>query len=112
MSKVCTMAEAIRRFVPDGASIAMGCGLESGIPFAAGHEIVRQGRTDLTMIGPISDMLFDLLIGSGCVRKVIAAWVGNVGDGLGHNFRRAVEKSVPHCSGQEGLLPAHCLFLP
>lgn len=96
MSKVRTMAEAIREFVPDGSAVATGCGLESGIPFAAGHELVRQGRTGLTLIGPISDMLFDLLIGAGCVARVVAAWVGNVGDGLGHNFRRAVERGVPH----------------
>src|SRR3990170_893917 len=68
------MAEAIARWVPDGAAAAMGGALESAIPFAAGHEIIRQGRRDLTVIGPISDMLFDLLIGAGCVRKVTAAW--------------------------------------
>lgn len=95
MSKVCSLAEAITRGVADGAAVVMGCGLESAIPFAAGHEIIRQGRRDLTLIGPISDMLFDLLVGSGCVRKVAAAWVGNVGDGLGHNFRRAVEHGIP-----------------
>ncbi len=95
MSKVCTMAEAIARFIPNGAAVAMGCALESGIPFAAGHELIRQGRRDLVLIGPISDMLFDQLIGAGCVRKVIAAWVGNVGAGLPRNFRRAVEEGVP-----------------
>ncbi len=95
MSKLCSMAEAIDRWVADDASLVMGCGLESAIPFAAGHELIRQGRRGLTLIGPISDMLFDLLVGSGCVRKVIAAWVGNVGDGLGHSFRRAVEEGVP-----------------
>ncbi len=89
------MAEAIDRWVADDASVVMGCGLESAIPFAAGHELVRQGRRGLTLIGPISDMLFDLLVGSGCVRRVVAAWVGNVGDGLGHNFRRAVEEGIP-----------------
>ena len=47
------------------------------------------------MIGPISDVLFDLLIGAGCVRRVTAAWVGNVSAGLGHNYRRAVEQGVP-----------------
>ncbi|MDR7427012.1 MAG: CoA-transferase [Armatimonadota bacterium] len=89
------MAEAIDRWVGDDASVVMGCGLESAIPFAAGHELIRQGRRGLTLIGPISDMLFDLLVGSGCARKVVAAWVGNVGDGLGHNFRRAVEQGIP-----------------
>lgn len=89
------MAEAIARGVTDGASVVMGCGLESAIPFAAGHEIIRQRRKDLMLIGPISDMLFDLLVGAGCVARVTAAWVGNVGDGLGHNFRRAVEYGIP-----------------
>ena len=89
------MREAIERFVPDGASICMGAALEALIPFAAGHELIRQRRRDLTLIGPISDMLFDQLIGAGCARRVIAAWVGNVSAGLGHNYRRAVEKQVP-----------------
>jgi len=76
-------------------SIAMGCGLESLIPFAASHEIIRQGRKDLTLIGPISDMQFDQLIGAGCARKIQASWVGNVAAGLGHNFRRAAESGEP-----------------
>ena len=87
--------EAIARFVPDGAAVAMGMALESLIPFAAGHELIRQQRHDLELIGPISDMLFDQLIGAGCVRRVTAAWVGNVSSGLGHNYRRAVEHGVP-----------------
>jgi glutaconate CoA-transferase, subunit A len=90
-----TMREAIARFVPDGASVCLNTALEALIPFAAGHELIRQGRRDLTVIGPISDMLFDQLIGAGCVRRVIAAWVGNVSAGLGHNYRRAAEKAVP-----------------
>ncbi|MDR7434062.1 MAG: CoA-transferase [Armatimonadota bacterium] len=94
-SKIFTMTEAISRWVHDGASIVMGCGLESCIPFAAGHEIIRQGKRNLTLIGPISDSLFDQLIGAGCVRKVIVAWIGNVGGGPGYNFRRAVEQSIP-----------------
>src|SRR5438034_9444181 len=89
------MAEAIERFVPDGASVAMGVGLEAVIPFAAGHEIIRQGRRDLELIGPISDALFDQLIGAGCVRRVTAAWVGNGSEGLGHCYRRACEHGVP-----------------
>jgi len=93
--KVISMAEAIERFVPDGASVAMGVGLEAVIPFAAGHEIIRQGRRDLELIGPISDALFDQLIGAGCVRRVTAAWVGNVSEGLGHCYRRACEQDVP-----------------
>jgi len=96
MSKIMTMCDAVARFVPQGSSVVMGAALESLIPFAAGHEIIRRQVRDLTLIGPISDMLFDQLIGAGCVRKVIAAWVGNVSAGLGHNYRRACEQGIPH----------------
>ncbi len=94
--KLLSMRDAIERFVPNGSTVLMGAGLESLIPFAAGHEIIRRGRRDLTLVGPISDILFDQLIGAGCARKVIAAWVGNVSAGLGHNYRRAAEKGIPH----------------
>jgi glutaconate CoA-transferase subunit A len=93
--KVMAMSDAIRRFVPDGATVALGVALEPLIPFAAGHEIIRQGRRDLELVGPISDALFDQLIGAGCVRRVTAAWVGNVSEGLGHCYRRACEQSFP-----------------
>ncbi len=92
MPKLLTMSDAIARFVPDGASVALGCQLEQMIPFAAGHEIIRQRKRDLTLIGPISDILFDQIIGGGCARRVIAAWVGNVMMGSAYNFRRAVEQ--------------------
>src|SRR6266849_7430991 len=94
-SKQMSLEQAIDRLVPDGASVAIGMALESLIPFAAGHELIRQQRRDLELIGPISDMLFDQLIGAGCVRRITAAWVGNVSAGLGHNYRRAVEHGVP-----------------
>jgi glutaconate CoA-transferase subunit A len=90
-----TMTEAVRRFVPDGASVVMGACLEPLVPFAAGHELIRQGRRGLTLVGPISDMLFDQLIGAGCVRRVCAAWIGNVSEGLGHCYRRAAELGQP-----------------
>jgi len=77
--------------VPDGCSIAMGLSLESLIPFVAGHEIIRQGKRNLTLIGPISDMLFDQVIGAACVKKIRAAWVGNVITGSSYNFRRGIE---------------------
>src|SRR2546429_5968617 len=89
------MAQAFERLVPAGASVAMGVGREPLIPFAAGHEITRQGRRGLELIGPISDALFDQLIGAGCARRVTAAWVGNVSEGLGHCYRRACEQGVP-----------------
>jgi len=90
-----SMAKAIERFVPDGSSVAMGVALEPLIPFAAGHEMIRQGRRDLELVGPISDSLFDQMIGAGCGRRVTAAWVGNVSEGLGHCYRRAGEQGVP-----------------
>jgi glutaconate CoA-transferase subunit A len=93
--KVFSMKEAVSQFIEDGDSIVMGAALEGAIPFAVGHEIIRQGEKDLTLVGPISDMLFDQMIGSGCVKKVIAAWVGNVIMGVGYNMRRAVEKGIP-----------------
>src|SRR5215510_14681363 len=91
------MHEAVARFVPDGASVCMGTALEALIPFAAGHEIIRQRRRGLTLVGPSSDMLFDQLV--ACRKRserFLAAWVGNVSAGLGHNYRRAVERSIPH----------------
>ncbi|HEV3218618.1 MAG TPA: CoA-transferase [Candidatus Acidoferrales bacterium] len=94
-SKVVMMREAIARHVKSGSSVLMGAQLEQMIPFAAGHEMIRQGSRDLTLIGPISDALFDQMIGAGCVARVLAAWVGNVSAGLGHSFRRAMENSEP-----------------
>ena len=92
MSKLLTMREAIADLVPDGASVALGLQMEQMIPFAAGHEIIRQKKNALTLIGPISDILFDQMIAAGCVERVIAAWVGNVMMGSAYNFRRAVEQ--------------------
>ena len=92
MSKLLTMREAIAELVPDGASVALGLQMEQMIPFAAGHEIIRLKKRDLTLIGPISDVLFDQLIAAGCAGRVIAAWVGNVMMGSAYNFRRVVEQ--------------------
>lgn len=90
-SKLLALEDAIREYVPDNASLAMGTCLEALIPFAAGHEIIRQRKKGLTLIGPISDILFDQLIGAGCVGRIRAAWVGNVITGSGYCFRRATE---------------------
>jgi glutaconate CoA-transferase subunit A len=90
-SKLLPLPKAIEHFVPDGSAIALGLAQETLIPFAAGHELIRQKRQRLTLIGPISDILFDQIIGAGCVRKISAAWVGNVITGSSYNFRRAVE---------------------
>src|SRR2546427_2729187 len=92
MSRRRSMPDAIAELVPDGASVAIGLQMEQMIPFAAEHEIIRQRKRGLTLIGPISDILFDQMIGAGCVEQVIAAWVGNVMMGSAYNFRRAVEQ--------------------
>ena len=95
MDKVRSLHDAIAADVQDDMSVAMGCALESLIPFAGSYEIIRQKKRNLTLIGPISDMQFDQLIGAGCVKKIIASWVGNVAAGLGHNYRRAAEAGLP-----------------
>ncbi|MGD9124836.1 MAG: CoA-transferase [Desulfarculaceae bacterium] len=94
-NKVMDLEDAVRALVQPGGSIAIGCGLEGFIPFAVAHEIIRQGIGPLTLIGPISNIGFDQIIGAGLVERVIAAWVGNVSTGLGYNYRRAVESSRP-----------------
>src|ERR1700732_5046599 len=94
-SKLISMRDAIAQHVPSGSMILMGAQLEQMIPFSAGHELIRQGRRDLTLVGPISDILFDQMIGAGCVSRVMAAWVGNVSAGVGYCYRRAVEHGIP-----------------
>src|SRR5579863_4839910 len=94
-SKLLTMRDAIALHVPSGSMVLLGAQLEQMIPFAAGHELIRQSRRDLTLVGPISDILFDQMIGAGCVSRVMAAWVGNVSAGVGYCFRRAVERGIP-----------------
>jgi glutaconate CoA-transferase subunit A len=93
-SKLKSLHDAIAELVPDGSTVVLGTSLESLIPFAAGHELIRQQKKRLTLVGPISDILFDQIIGGGCVEKVRAAWVGNVITGSGYNFRRAVESGA------------------
>ena len=93
--KVLPLPEAIRQLVRPGASVVLGTCLEQMIPFAATREILRQGIGDLTLIGPVSDIAFDQLIGAGLVRRVLAAWVGNVMMGSAYAYRRAVERGEP-----------------
>jgi glutaconate CoA-transferase subunit A len=101
MSKLMTMRQAITDHIPDGSSVALGLQLEQMIPFAAGHEIIRQKRHGLRLIGPISDILFDQMIGAGCVEDVVAAWVGNVMMGSAYNFRHATEVENPGKPGEK-----------
>ena len=94
--KLCSLTEAIATHVGDGDSVVLGAALENAIPFAATHELIRQGRRALNVIAPISDISTDMLIGAGCVGEVTGAWVGNVSGGMGHNFRRAAETGAPN----------------
>jgi glutaconate CoA-transferase subunit A len=94
--KVMGLAEALARHVTDGATVVLGTALEGLIPFGAVHELIRQRRRDLTLVGPISDVAFDQMVAAGAVRRIVAAWVGNVQHGSGYAFRRAVEEGLPH----------------
>lgn len=94
MSKLMTMAEAIRRFVYDGDCVVLE-GFTHLIPFAAGHEIIRQDRKNLTLCRLTPDLLYDQMIAAGCARKLIFSWAGNPGVGPLHAFRRAVEHGMP-----------------
>jgi glutaconate CoA-transferase subunit A len=95
MSKVMTMKEAVGRFVKDGDLLVME-GFTHLIPFAAGHEIIRQRRRDLTLARLTPDLIYDQLIAAGCAKKLIFSWAGNPGVGPLHAFRRAVEQGKPH----------------
>ena len=95
MSKLVPMKEAIERFVHDGDSIIIE-GFTHLICFAAGHEIIRQRRRGLTLCRLTPDLIYDQLIGAGCVRRLVFSWAGNPGAGPLHALRRAVEKGVPN----------------
>src|SRR3989441_5836940 len=90
-SKVMPMREAIARFVPDGDTVVIE-GFTHLICFAAGHEIIRQGRRDLTLARLTPDLIYDQMIAAGCARKLVFSWAGNPGVGSLHAFRRAVER--------------------
>ncbi len=89
------MAEAIRRFVVDGDCVVIE-GFTHLICFAAGHELIRQGRRDLTLCRLTPDLIYDQLIGAGCAKKLVFSWAGNPGAGPLYALRRAVEEGVPH----------------
>ena len=89
-----TLAEAIGNLVRDGQTLAME-GFTHLIPFAAGHEIIRQGRKDLHLVRMTPDLIYDQMIGAGCARKLTFSWGGNPGVGSLHRLRDAVEKQWP-----------------
>src|SRR2546428_706221 len=89
-SKVMSMRAAIAAHVHDGDTVVIE-GFTHLICFAAGHEIIRQGRTNLTLARLTPDLIYDQMIAAGCARKLVFSWAGNPGVGSLHAFRRAVE---------------------
>lgn len=95
MAEFLSLRDAVARYVEDGATVAME-GFTHLIPFAAGHEVIRQKKRNLTLIRMTPDLVYDQMIGAGCARKVIFSWGGNPGVGSLHRLRDAVEKGWPH----------------
>src|SRR5438309_10064392 len=94
MAEIISLQSAIRAHLHDGDTVAME-GFTHLIPFAAGHEVIRQRRRDLTLIRMTPDVIYDQLIGAGCASKLIFSWGGNPGVGSLHRFRDAVENAWP-----------------
>ncbi|MGH3345277.1 MAG: CoA transferase subunit A [Carbonactinosporaceae bacterium] len=94
MAEIVPLSEAVAALVHDGDTVAME-GFTHLIPHAAGHEIIRQGRRDLTLVRMTPDVIYDQLIGMGCARKLVFSWGGNPGVGSLHRFRDAVENGWP-----------------
>jgi glutaconate CoA-transferase subunit A len=88
------MHEAVRALVRDGDTVVIE-GFTHLICFAAGHEIIRQRRRDLTLCRLTPDLIYDQMIAAGCARKLVFSWAGNPGAGSLHAFRRAVEQGAP-----------------
>ena len=95
MARFLSLPEAVAEYVPDGASVALE-GFTHLIPFAAGHEIIRQGRKRLHLIRMTPDLIYDQLIGMGCADKLTFSWGGNPGVGSLHRLRDAVENHWPY----------------
>jgi len=92
--KVATMRDAVRDLVRDGETVAIE-GFTHLICFAAGHEIIRQGRRDLTLCRLTPDVIYDQMIGAGVAKKLVFSWLGNPGVGSLHAVRRRVENEDP-----------------
>jgi glutaconate CoA-transferase, subunit A len=93
-ARVMPLAEAVSAYVRDGDAVALE-GFTHLIPFAAGHEIVRQGRTGLTLVRMTPDIIYDQMIGMGCAARLVFSYGGNPGVGSLHRFRDAVENDWP-----------------
>jgi glutaconate CoA-transferase subunit A len=92
--RVLPLAEAIAEYVHDGETVALE-GFTHLIPFAAGHEVIRQQRRHLTLVRMTPDLIYDQMIGMGCARKLVFSWGGNPGVGSLHRLRDAVERGWP-----------------
>ena len=94
VADIVSLADGVARLVHDGDTVALE-GFTHLIPFAAGHEIIRQRRRDLTLVRMTPDVVYDQLIGMGCASRLVFSWAGNPGVGSLHRFRDAVERSWP-----------------
>ena len=94
MAEWMSLSEAVRAAIHDGDQVALE-GFTHLIPFAAGHEIIRQGRRNLSVVRMTPDLIYDQMIGAGCVSKLTFSWGGNPGVGSLHRFRDAVEHGWP-----------------
>src|SRR3954465_15611486 len=94
MAEIVSLADAVRELVDDGQTVALE-GFTHLIPHAAGHELIRQGKRDLTLVRMTPDLVYDQLIGMGCARKLVFSWGGNPGVGPLHRLRDAVERGWP-----------------
>jgi glutaconate CoA-transferase subunit A len=95
MTRILSLSEAIEAHVKDGATIALE-GFTHLIPFAAGHEIIRQRRKHLHLVRMTPDIIYDQMIGMGCASKLTFSWGGNPGVGSLHRLRDAIENNWPH----------------
>ncbi|MFW2373143.1 MAG: CoA transferase subunit A [Gammaproteobacteria bacterium] len=94
MAEITSIGEAVAGLISDGDTVAME-GFTHLIPFAAGHEVVRQARRDLTLVRMTPDLIYDQLIGMGCASSLVFSWGGNPGVGSLHRFRDAIEAHWP-----------------
>src|SRR5215210_3914987 len=101
LSKLKSMRDAVASFVHDGDTVVIE-GFTHLISFAAGHEIIRQGRRDLTLCRLTPDLIYDQMIAGGCARRLVFSWAGNPGAGSLHAFRRSAEAAgAPEAPGLE-----------
>src|SRR5579862_8849184 len=94
MAEILDLKSAVQDLVHDGDCVALE-GFTHLIPFAAGHEIIRQGRRELTLARLTPDVVFDQMIGMGCARALVFSWGGNPGVGSLHRLRDGIEHGWP-----------------